>query len=219
VTSFPVIAIDGPSASGKGTVAQQVATAIGYHYLDSGALYRLVALDAMNRGISFSESAALRHIAQTLDARFDAGDIWLSGKLVTNDIRSEPCSIAASEVAALPAVRAALLARQRVFRQSPGLVADGRDMGSSVFPDAKLKVYLTATPEARAERRYKQLKGKGFTATLSLLLEDLRERDARDVSRTAAPLKQCPDARFLDTTALTAAQAANQVLEWYRMLT
>ncbi len=214
--TVPVIAIDGPSASGKGTVAQQVALAAGFHYLDSGALYRLVALEAINTGVSLSDEKLLGRLAETLNARFEGDEIWLSETPVTEDIRSEICSLAASRVAALPAVRSVLLARQRAFRKIPGLVADGRDMGSVVFPDATLKVYLTATPEARAERRYKQLKGKGIAARLSVLLQDLRERDARDASRSVAPLRQGPDARLLDTTALTAEQAARQVLEWYR---
>ncbi|MSQ72612.1 MAG: (d)CMP kinase [Betaproteobacteria bacterium] len=211
-----VIAIDGPSASGKGTVAQRVAAAVGFNYLDSGALYRLVALQAMNMGVSLSDGNALGRLAETLDVHFDGNEIWLAEVSVKDCIRSEACSIAASRIAEFPVVREKLLGRQRAFRKRPGLVADGRDMASVVFPDAVLKVYLTATLEARAERRHKQLKAKGISATLSVLLQDLRERDARDANRSSSPLKQSPDARLLDTTGLTAVQAAQQVLDWYR---
>lgn len=212
----PVIAIDGPSASGKGTVAQLVATALGYGCLDSGALYRLVALAALRAGVPFDDESRLALLAAALDAQFDAGEIWLADERVTEAIRSEACSIGASRAAAWPAVRAALLELQRAFRKAPGLVAEGRDMGSVVFPDAGLKVFLTASVEARAERRHKQLKEKGIAATLPRLLQDLRERDARDAARSAAPLKQCPDARRLDTTAMSAAEAADRILAWYR---
>jgi cytidylate kinase len=211
----PVIAIDGPSASGKGTVAQSVASALGFHYLDSGALYRLVALDALDRGVDLRDAGALAHLAATLDVRFAAEDVFLAGERATAAIRTETCGAAASRVAELPEVRRALLDRQRVFRQSPGLVADGRDMGSVVFPDATLKVYLVASPETRAERRYKQLRDKGIAANIPILLLDLAERDARDVARAVAPLKPAPDARILDTTGLTAERAAEAVLAWY----
>lgn len=216
MSDAPVIAVDGPSASGKGTVAQLVAEGLGFNYLDSGALYRLVALAALRSHVSLDDEARLAAVAEGLEARFDAGDVWLAGASVTEAIRDEACSNGASKVAALPAVRAALLARQRAFRRAPGLVAEGRDMGSVVFPDSRLKVFLTATVEARAERRYKQLKGKGITATIHTLLKDLRERDARDAARSAAPLKHCPDAHLLDTTAMTAADAAERILAWYR---
>jgi cytidylate kinase len=212
----PVIAIDGPSASGKGTVAQQVAAALGFHYLDSGALYRLVALAALREGCALDDELALTRLARELPARFDENGTWLSGENVTDAIRSEACSNGASRVATVPAVREALLARQRGFRQAPGLVAEGRDMGSVVFPDAGLKVFLTASADSRAQRRYKQLKEKGITATLSGLLQDLRDRDARDASRSVAPLQQSPDARALDTTALSAAQAATEIIGWYQ---
>lgn len=213
----PVIAIDGPSASGKGTVAQGVAQALGWHYLDSGALYRLVALCALRRGVSLSDPERLGELAAGLEAEFQGGDIFLDKQFVTDAIRSEDCGRAASAIAAIPEVRAGLLQRQRAYRQAPGLVADGRDMGSVVFPDAKLKVFLTATPEARAERRYKQLKEKGIVATLAVLLQDLRERDRRDQSRSIAPLQQGPDARLLDTTGMSVAEAIDQVLEWHRV--
>jgi 3-phosphoshikimate 1-carboxyvinyltransferase len=212
----PVIAIDGPSASGKGTVAQLVAASLGFHYLDSGALYRLVALDAVNGGVDLGDPAALTALAAGLDTRFGGGEIFLRGRRVTEDIRTEDCSVAASRVAAVPGVRAALLGRQRAFRQPPGLVADGRDMGSVVFPDASLKVFLTAAPEARAERRVKQLNDKGIPANIRALLLDLRERDARDAARAVAPLTRAPDARLLDTTGMTAEQAAQAVLTWFR---
>jgi cytidylate kinase len=211
--TVPVIAIDGPSASGKGTVAERVAQELGFRYLDSGALYRLVALAALRAGMPPELAAP---VAGGLDVRFEGGDIWLSGERVTDAIRTEDVSAGASRVAAVPAVRAALLERQRRFRRAPGLVAEGRDMGSIVFPDARLKVFLTASPESRAERRYKQLMDKGIAATLPGLLQDLRERDARDASRSVAPLKQGPDARLLDTTSMSAAQAAARIVGWYR---
>ena len=216
MSAAPVIAIDGPSASGKGTVAQLVAQALGFHYLDSGALYRLVALAALRSGVTLDDERRIASIAGSLDAGFEAGEVWLAGEPVTEAIRDETCSNGASSVAACPGVRSALLGRQRAFRRAPGLVAEGRDMGSVVFPDSTLKVFLTAAPEARAERRYKQLKGKGIAATLCVLLQDLRERDTRDAVRRVAPLKQCPDARLLDTTAMSAAEAAERILAWYR---
>ena len=209
-------AIDGPSASGKGTVAQAVARALGFHYLDSGALYRMVALAAMNGGTDLGDEAALSALAAGLDARFAGGEILLGGERATEAIRTEACSVASSRVAAVPGVRAALLDRQRAFREPPGLVADGRDMGSVVFPDARLKVFLTASPETRAERRYKQLKDKGIAANIATLLLDLAERDARDAARAVAPLRPAPDARTLDTTGLTPDEAADTVLAWYR---
>jgi len=216
VSTVPVIAIDGPSASGKGTVAEEVARALGFHYLGSGALYRLVALAAAREGIDAGDEARLAAIAARLPVRFEGEEIFLEAERVTDAIRTEENSYAASRVAALPAVRRALLERQRSFRRPPGLVAEGRDMGSVVFPDAGLKVFLTASLEARAERRYKQLKEKGIAATLAALLQDLRERDARDATRSVAPLKQSPGARPLDTTSMSAEQAAALVVDWYR---
>ena len=212
----PVIAIDGPSASGKGTVAHALARALGFHYLDSGALYRLVALAALRRGVDLGDGPALTAVAGGLEARFVGGQVFLGDERATEAIRTEACSAAASRVAAVPGVRAALLDRQRAFRQPPGLVADGRDMGSLVFPDARLKVFLTASLEARAERRYKQLKDKGIAANIQTLLRDLELRDARDAARVVAPLKPAPDARILDTTGLTPDEAADAVLAWYR---
>jgi cytidylate kinase len=212
----PVIAVDGPSASGKGTVAYLVAQALGFQYLDSGALYRLVALAAQLAPAPIGDEPAMVQIARSMRVRFEGEDAYLEDQLVSDDIRSEDCARDASLVAALPRVRQALLERQRAFRKPPGLVAEGRDMGTVVFTDAALKVFLTASPEARAERRHKQLKQKGIAATLPDLLKDLRERDARDANRSVAPLKPSPDAQLLDTTGLSAAQAAERVLGWYR---
>jgi len=216
VSPAQVIAIDGPSASGKGTVAQRVAQTLGFHHLDSGALYRLVALAAAREGIAAGDEAKLAAIAAALPVRFEGEEVFLETERVTDGIRTEEISLAASRVAALPAVRRALLDRQRSFRKLPGLVAEGRDMGSVVFPDAELKVFLTASLEARADRRYKQLKGKGIAATLAALLQDLRERDARDATRSVAPLKLSPGARQLDTTSMSAEQAAALVVDWFR---
>jgi cytidylate kinase len=216
VTAAPVIAIDGPSASGKGTVAQRVAAALGFHYLDSGSLYRLTALAAVREGARLDDEKSVARLASLLPVRFEGPEIYLADQRVTDAIRTEECSSNASAVAALPNVRAALLDRQRAFRQPPGLVADGRDMGTVVFPDAQLKVFLTATFEVRAERRHNQLKQKGIAATLRDLLQDLRERDARDAARSVAPLKPAPEARWLDTTAMDADAAAGQVLKWWQ---
>jgi cytidylate kinase len=216
VAAVPVIAIDGPSASGKGTIAQSLARALGFHYLDSGALYRLVALAAQQEAANFDAEATLARIAHDLDVAFENGEIFLSGQRVTDTIRSEDCATGASRVAALPAVRAALLARQRAFRQAPGLVAEGRDMGTVVFPDAVLKVFLTASAEARSDRRYKQLKEKGINANIQTLLQELRERDERDSARSAAPLRKAADARELDSTGLGIEEVVRQVLEWHR---
>ncbi len=212
----PVIAIDGPSASGKGTVAALVAQALGFHYLDSGALYRVTAHAALLRGIDLENEPALAAMAVHLGLAFEGGEVFLDGQPVGDSIRTEEAGRAASRIASLPFLRAALLARQRAFRQAPGLVTDGRDMGSVVFPDATVKVFLTATAEERAQRRYKQLIEKGFAANLASLVEDLRERDARDASRSSAPLRQAPDAYLLDTTRLSIQQAVDQVLAWYR---
>ncbi|MCL2523721.1 MAG: bifunctional 3-phosphoshikimate 1-carboxyvinyltransferase/cytidylate kinase [Betaproteobacteria bacterium] len=212
----PVIAIDGPSASGKGTVAARVAAALGYAYLDSGALYRLTALAARQAGVAWDDEPAVAAIAASLDVRFSGNDVFLRGAPVGDAIRAEDISAGASRVAALPAVRAALLFRLRAFNTAPGLVGDGRDLGSVVFPQAALKVFLTATAEARAERRYKQLIEKGFSANLPGLLLDLQTRDARDSGRSVAPLRQEADAKLLDTTALTIAEAVDQVLQWSR---
>ncbi|MDQ3026207.1 MAG: (d)CMP kinase [Pseudomonadota bacterium] len=212
----PVIAIDGPSASGKGTVAARVAASLGFHYLDSGALYRLVALAALRSGGDLDDEAALARIAQSMDVVFGEGSVRLGGEEVEAAMRAEEVGAAASRVAAQAAVRQALLARQRAFKRPPGLVADGRDMGSIVFPDALLKVYLTAGVETRAQRRYKQLMEKGMYAKIEDVVEELRRRDTRDTSRAVAPLKHYPDAIFLDTTGLTVEQAVEKILGWWR---
>lgn len=215
INDIPVIAIDGPSASGKGTVAQRVAGKLGFHYLDSGALYRLVALLAMRSDADLADEHVLSDIAARLDVVFEDAEIWLESENVTDAIRAEACSNAASRIAAYPRVRVALLERQRAFRQFPGLVADGRDMGSVVFPDAALKIFLTASAETRAQRRYKQLMEKGIDANISTLLQDLRERDARDSGRSVAPLQQGEGTSLLDTTSLDIGQAVDCILRQY----
>ncbi len=214
--AVPVIAIDGPSASGKGTVAQRVADKLGYHYLDSGALYRLLAIAAQRDKIALEDETALSVLAEHIEIRFRASHIWLDGVLVGDELRGEDCAAAASKVACLPKVRTALLAKQHAFRRAPGLVTDGRDMASVVFPDAALKIFLTASAEARAERRYKQLKEKGMDATIAALLQDIRTRDERDTQRSAAPLQRSVGASLLDTTALSIEQAVESVLTSYR---
>jgi cytidylate kinase len=211
-----VIAIDGPSASGKGTVAQKVAKALGFRYLDSGALYRLVTLAAIKRGVSPDDEARLARVAGEMKVQFDDARVRLDGEDVTEEVRTEAVSAGASRVAAHPAVRQALLTRQRGFRGPPGLVADGRDMGSIVFPEAALKVFLTADVGTRADRRYKQLMEKGMYAKMDEVVEELRRRDARDSSRAVAPLKHYPDAIFLDTTGLSVDEAVQKILEWWR---
>ena len=212
----PVIAIDGPSASGKGTVAQRVALALQFHYLDSGALYRLCALAATRRGISFDDEKALAQLSRILDIRFDSNRILLEGQDVTDAVRSEACGVNASVIAVFPALREALLQKQRDFRRLPGLACDGRDMGSVVFPDATLKVFLTASLEARAKRRTTQLIEKGMYAKIQDVINELKHRDERDSARPVSPLRHYPDARLLNTTGLTIAEAVNQVVEWYR---
>jgi cytidylate kinase len=203
--SVPVIAIDGPSGSGKGTVSRLLARRLGWHLLDSGALYRLVALAGIARGLDPQDEAGHAAVAAGLDARFEVdatGEerVLLDGRDVTGELRSESTGSAASRVAAMPAVRAALIGRQRGFAQPPGLVADGRDMGSIVFPDAPLKIFLTASPEERARRRHKQLKEKGLTVNLADLSREIRERDHRDANRSVAPLRASADAVVIDST-------------------
>ncbi|MFM7568953.1 MAG: (d)CMP kinase [Betaproteobacteria bacterium] len=211
--AVPVIAIDGPTASGKGTVAQRVADTLGWRYLDSGALYRLTALAALREAVPLDDESALARLAASLPITFAGSRIFLSGQEVTDEIRAEMVGEAASRIAALGALRAALLDRQRDFRQMPGLVADGRDMASVVFPDAALKVFLTASAEARAERRYKQLIEKGFSANLESLLRDLRARDARDAGRSHAPLVAAEGAAIIDSTSLSVQQTVQAVLD------
>lgn len=215
IHAIPVIAIDGPTASGKGTVAQRVADQLGFHYLDSGALYRLTALSALRHETSLTDEHAIAKIAEKLPCRFLGDQVWLANENVTLAIRSEEVGNTASRIAALPMVRRALVSLQLGFRTTPGLVADGRDMGTVIFPHATLKVFLTASVEVRAERRYKQLIGKGFSANMDDLLKDLRERDARDSNRAVAPLKPAEDAYLLDTSDMPVDQAVAQVLQWY----
>ena len=215
--NIPVITIDGPSASGKGTVAERVAAALGFHFLDSGALYRLTALSAMQHGVALDDEARIAELAAALPATFHDGSVWLAGENVREAIRAEAVGEGASKVAALPAVRAALLDRQRAYRQPPGLVADGRDMGTVIFPDAAAKVFLTASAEARAERRHKQLIEKGISASLPALVADMQARDARDSVRTVAPLKPAPDALLLDTTEMDIESAVQAVLAHYAL--
>ena len=215
----PVIAIDGPTASGKGTVASLVAQQLGFHYLDSGALYRLVALASEKQGIDVQNGPELGLLVPKLLISFKNSQIFLNGEDVSEVIRTENIGLRASAVAIHPEVRLALVDLQHSFRQSPGLVADGRDMASVIFPDAVLKVFLTATASARAERRYKQLIAKGISAKLEDLLQDLQERDARDSSRGAAPLMIADGAKVLETSDLSIDQAVREVLDWYQSAT
>ena len=212
----PVIAIDGPTASGKGTVASLVAEKLGFHYLDSGALYRLVALGSQKASIETKNGLELGILAKKLVISFKNGQILLNSEDVTDAIRTEEIGLRASAIAVHPEVRQALVGVQHGFRTSPGLVADGRDMASVIFPDAALKVFLTATAEARAERRYKQLIAKGIPAKLEDLLQDLQARDARDSSRGAAPLLVADGAKVLETSELSIDQAVKTVLDWYQ---
>ena len=199
----PVVTIDGPSGSGKGTISQLLARELGYHFLDSGALYRLLALAALNRSVPLDDETALSELGVNLDVVFPPdGGILLDGQPVGDELRTETAGNAASKVAALPAVREALLARQRAFLQAPGLVADGRDMGTVVFPEAPAKVFLTASAEERGKRRYKQLKEKGFEPDLESIIEDIRQRDDRDQNRPVAPLRPADDAVVLDSSEL-----------------
>lgn len=212
----PVIAIDGPSASGKGTVAERVAEALGYHYLDSGALYRIVAFAAYKNNMQWNQANKLGDLAKTLNIDFAQGEILLAGDRITEALRSEEMSRGASEVAVHQAVRDALFNLQQSFRKSPGLVADGRDMGSVVFKDAPLKIFLTASTETRAERRYRQLNNKGSHANYAQILADLQARDGRDSQRSAAPLIQTSDALVLDTTHRSIEQAVAFVINAYQ---
>ena len=212
---IPVITIDGPTASGKGTVAHKVADRLNFHYLDSGALYRLTALMAIRRDTALSDEHAIAKLAEHLPVHFDNGEIFLANENVTQAIRAEAVGNMASKIAALPTVRQALFALQLGFRKMPGLVADGRDMGTVIFPTAKLKVYLTASVAARAQRRYKQLIDKGFSASMEDLLSDLQARDDRDTHRAIAPLVPAEGAHILDTSDMKAAEAIEEVLKWY----
>lgn len=212
----PVIAIDGPSASGKGSVAERVATHFGFHYLDSGAIYRLLAYAAAQQAVTWSNADALADIATQMQIKFEHGQAYLNGEQVSHHIRTEQMGKGASEVAVHPAVRTALLQTQRNFRQAPGLVGDGRDIGSVIFPDAGLKIFLTAAVETRAKRRYDQLIQRGDHADYALILADLQQRDLRDSQRAVAPLKQLPDAVLLDTTDINIEQAVNIIIEAFK---
>lgn len=212
----PVIAIDGPSASGKGTIAKRVASALGFHYLESGALYRLVALIALRQQLD--EERSIATAAAGMDVYFQGDEIFLEDQEVSLHIRNEDVGKRASEVARMPEVRKALLERQRAYRQPPGLVADGRDMATVVFPDAELKIFLTASPEVRAQRRYKQLIEKGIAANLAALSRDLAERDARDANRAVAPLVPAPDSQVLDSSALSVEAVADRILESWKSI-
>jgi cytidylate kinase len=216
-----VIAIDGPSGAGKGTISEHVARKLGWHFLDSGALYRLVALAARNHSLALDDDEALETLARHLDVQFITNSkaksrILLEGEEVTDEIRSEQCGCDASVVAAIPGVREALLERQRAFCTSPGLVADGRDMGTTVFPDARLKIFLTASAEERAKRRYNQLKEKGLDVNLPSLLEEIQARDARDSQRTVSPLKAADEAITVDTTNMSIQQVIDHVMKLIR---
>ena len=218
IKKMPVITIDGPSGSGKGTISQALAKQLGWHHLDSGALYRLLAYAALQESLDLGDETALIALAGQLSASYrlptaDNPAILLDGVDVGDALRTEGCAEAASKAAALPAVRQALLAWQQHYRQSPGLIADGRDMGSTVFPDATLKLFLTARPEVRAERRYNQLKNKGINVDLAALVEEVEARDRRDMSRKASPLKPAADALIIDNSDLGEAATLQQVLE------
>ena len=215
INNIPVIAIDGPSASGKGTVAQLVSESLGFHYLDSGSLYRLVALKAIRIRADLNNEEVLEDIAQNLDVTFTGRKIQLGIEEVADLIRQEIYGNGASKVAAHPKLREALLDRQRAFRKDPGLVTDGRDMCSVVFPDATLKIFLTAAPEIRAKRRYEQLMEKGEGVNIAKILEDIETRDKRDSIRSAAPLKQNKDSSFIDTTLLNVTEVVNKILKQY----
>ena len=213
----PVITIDGASGTGKGTVSQMIATRLGWKFLDSGALYRVLALAAQKHSVALDNEKALEVLGEHLDVQFIAqhdflSQIILEGENVTEIIRTEKVGNAASQIAALPAVRASLLSRQRAFRDAPGLVADGRDMGTVVFPDAELKIFLMASPEVRAMRRYNQLKERGISVTLSALIKELSERDKRDQERRVAPLKPAEDAIRVDTDKLTVGQVIERII-------
>ena len=216
--SVPVVTIDGPGGSGKGTISQLLAARLGWHYLDSGALYRVLGLAAQKAGVPLTDAPSLADLAHRLRLVFEPqadgspAHVYLNKQDVSAGLRTEECGRWASEVAVLPPVRAALLQKQHDFRRPPGLVADGRDMGTTVFPGAALKIFLTASPEVRAGRRYKQLKDKGLNVSLPLLLGEIRERDARDAGRTASPLKPAADAEILDTSTMSITEVVNHIL-------
>lgn len=216
--SIPIITIDGPSGAGKGTITLRIAKHLGWHTLDSGAIYRVLAIACTHHAIPLADAAAVANLAPQINIQFEAlpdlsdTRVILDGQDITLELRTETSGQAASQIAALPAVRQALLAKQRAFRQAPGLVADGRDMGTVVFPEAPIKIFLTASAEARAQRRYKQLKEKGVAVRLADLINEITERDKRDSTRTTAPLTAAPDAWYLDTTEMTIDEVVTCIL-------
>ncbi|MFS8607602.1 MAG: (d)CMP kinase [Gammaproteobacteria bacterium] len=215
----PIVTVDGPSGSGKGTVSRALAKRLGWHLLDSGALYRVTARAAQRAGVDLGNEAEVARVAASLDVQFSEGEqerVLLAGDDVTHELRTEQCGEAASKVAAMPAVRRALLDRQRAFAVPPGLVADGRDMGTGVFPDALLKVFLTASPEERARRRYKQLIEKGIDVNLHDLSREIAQRDERDANRPVAPLAPAADARIIDSTRMSPEEVTERILQWLR---
>lgn len=215
--TVPVITIDGPAASGKGTIAERVAAALGFHYLDSGALYRLTAVAALEAGVATDDAEGLEKLARSLRPVFRDSKVFLNDRDVTLAIRTEEAGVVASYVAAVPGVRQALFDLQRNAAVAPGLVADGRDMGTVVFPEAPLKVFMTASVAVRAERRAKQLAARGKTADVEAITHDLEERDRRDRNRATAPLKPAEDAHELDTSEMTIEEVVKKVLEWWQL--
>lgn len=216
ISAIPVLTIDGPAGAGKGSIASMLADTLGWHLLDSGAIYRVAALAALRRGIDLHDEVAISALIPQLVIEFKQGDAWLNGECVSGDIRNEACASATSKIAALPKVRSELLALQRSFCKAPGLIADGRDMGTVVFPEAPYKFYLTASAEIRAERRLKQLSEQGLSAKLQDLIQDINARDERDSNRPVAPLKPADDAVLVDTSPLTQAEVFAEVLRYIR---